>query len=209
MATTKDTQQTSSKISKEDKTKRTGGEILIESLLREKVDIIFGLPGGVTLPTYDIFPKYKNLIKHVLVAHEQGAAHAAEGYARASGKVGVCFATSGPGATNLVTGIADAKMDSVGIVALTGQVTSSLIGSDAFQETDMVGITRSITKHNYLVKNTEDLPRIIKEAFFLAGTGRNGPVVVDIPKDIQQNKIVPEFPEFITMRGYAPVSCYT
>src|SRR5208283_5172322 len=128
---------------------------------------------------------YSDKVNHILVRHEQGAIHAAQGYARASGKVGVCFATSGPGATNLVTGIADAKMDSTPIVAVTAQVLSYLIGSDAFQETDIVGVTRSITKHNYLVKKTEDLPRVMKEAFYLARTGRPGPVLVDIPKDIQ------------------------
>ncbi len=186
------------------KTKRNGGEIIVESLLREGVEVVFGIPGGAFLPTYDVLPKYSKLLNHVLVAHEQGGAHAAEGYARASGKVGVCFATSGPGATNLVTGIADARMDSVPMVAITAQVTGSLIGSDAFQETDIVGITRSITKHNYLVKRTEDLARVIKEAFHIASTGRPGPVLVDIPKDVQQNKIVPEYPDSVNMRGYHP-----
>ncbi len=204
MATTKTQRPTAVKESAEKKTTRTGGEILIEALLRENVEVVFGIPGGAFLPTYDALPKYSKLLRHVLVAHEQGGAHAAEGYARASGKVGVCFATSGPGGTNLVTGIADAKMDSTPLVAVTAQVGSKLIGSDAFQETDIVGVTRSITKHNYLVKDTHDLTRVIKEAFYLAGTGRPGPVLVDIPKDIQQIEIVPEFPEKVSMRGYNP-----
>ena len=143
---------------------------------------MFGYPGGVTLPFYDAL--YEHHIRHVLVRHEENAAFAAEGYARATGKVGVCCATSGPGATNLTTGLVDAMMDSIPIVAITGQVSTKLIGSDAFQEADTFGITRSCTKHNYLVKTLEDLPQIIHEAFYIASSGRPGPVLVDIPKDV-------------------------
>ena len=162
----------------------SGAQTVLECLTREKVEIIFGYPGGVTLPFYDAM--YDSPIKHVLVRHEQNAAFAAQGYSRATGKVGVCCATSGPGATNLVTGLVDAMMDSIPIVAITGQVTSKLIGSDAFQEADTFGITRSGTKHNFLVKNVADLPRAIHEAFHIASTGRPGPVLVDITKDAFQ-----------------------
>jgi acetolactate synthase-1/2/3 large subunit len=171
----------------------TGAKIVLECLQREKVEIIFGYPGGVTLPFYDAL--YDSPIKHVLVRHEQNAAFAAQGYARATGKVGVCCATSGPGATNLVTGLVDAMMDSIPVVALTGQVTSKLIGSDAFQEADTFGITRSATKHNFLVKNLAELPQIMHEAFHIASTGRPGPVLVDITKDVFQGQA-----------HYAPVS---
>ncbi|MFN3325555.1 MAG: biosynthetic-type acetolactate synthase large subunit [Bryobacteraceae bacterium] len=171
----------------------TGAQILLECLVREGVDCMFGYPGGVTLPFYDAL--YDHPIRHVLVRHEQNAAFAAQGYARATGRVGVCCATSGPGATNLVTGLVDAMMDSIPIVALTGQVTSKLIGSDAFQEADTFGITRSCTKHNYLVKNIEELPQIIHEAFYIAATGRPGPVLVDVTKDVFQGH-----------SHYAPVS---
>ena len=162
----------------------SGAQTVLECLTREKVEIIFGYPGGVTLPFYDAI--YDSPIKHILVRHEQNAAFAAQGYSRATGKVGVCCATSGPGATNLVTGLVDAMMDSIPIVAITGQVTSKLIGSDAFQEADTFGITRSGTKHNFLVKNVAELPRIIHEAFHIASTGRPGPVLVDITKDAFQ-----------------------
>jgi len=161
-----------------------GAQIVLECLQREKVEVIFGYPGGVTLPLYDAI--YDGPIKHVLVRHEQNAAFAAQGYARSTGKVGVCCATSGPGATNLVTGLVDAMMDSIPIVAITGQVTSKLIGSDAFQEADTFGITRSGTKHNFLVKTLAELPRAIHEAFYLASSGRPGPVLVDITKDAFQ-----------------------
>ena len=159
-------------------------ECLLECLAREGVDCIFGYPGGVTLPFYDAL--YDHHIRHVLVRHEENAAFAAEGYARATGKVGVCCATSGPGATNLVTGLVDAMMDSIPIVAITGQVPTKLIGSDAFQEADTFGITRSCTKHNFLVKRLDDLPQIVHEAFYIAASGRPGPVLVDIPKDVFQ-----------------------
>ena len=162
----------------------SGAQTLLECLVRENVDCFFGYPGGVTLPLYDAM--YDHPIRHVLVRHEQNAAFAAEGYARSTGRVGVCCATSGPGATNLVTGLVDAMMDSIPIVALTGQVTTKLIGSDAFQEADTFGITRSCTKHNFLVKNIGELPQIVHEAFYIAASGRPGPVLVDIPKDVFQ-----------------------
>src|SRR5258708_24690514 len=162
----------------------SGAQIVLECLQRENVDCFFGYPGGVTLPLYDAL--FDHSIKHILVRHEQNAAFGAQGYARSTGKVGVCCATSGPGATNLVTGLVDAMMDSIPIVAITGQVTSKLIGSDAFQEAEPFGITRSGTKHNFLVKNVADLPRIIHEAFHIASTGRPGPVLVDITKDAFQ-----------------------
>jgi acetolactate synthase-1/2/3 large subunit len=164
----------------------SGAQMLLECLGREGVDCMFGYPGGVTLPFYDVL--YEHHIRHVLVRHEENAAFAAEGYARATGKVGVCCATSGPGATNLTTGLVDAMMDSIPIVAITGQVSTKLIGSDAFQEADTFGITRPCTKHNYLVKNLEDLPQIIHEAFYVAASGRPGPVLVDIPKDVFQGQ---------------------
>ena len=178
----------------------TGAEILLECLTRENVDCFFGYPGGVTLPFYDAL--YDHHIRHVLVRHEENAAFAAEGYARATGKVGVCCATSGPGATNLVTGLVDAMMDSIPIVAITGQVHSKLIGSDAFQEADTFGITRSCTKHNYMVKNLEELPRIVHEAFYIASSGRPGPVLVDIPKDVFQARGHYTPVESIQLRGY-------
>jgi len=162
----------------------SGAQTLLECLVRENVDCFFGYPGGVTLPLYDAL--YDHPIRHVLVRHEQNAAFAAEGYARSTGRVGVCCATSGPGATNLVTGLVDAMMDSIPIVAITGQVTTKLIGSDAFQEADTFGITRSCTKHNFLVKNIAELPQVVHEAFYIAASGRPGPVLVDIPKDVFQ-----------------------
>ncbi|MEN6463181.1 MAG: biosynthetic-type acetolactate synthase large subunit [Syntrophomonas sp.] len=181
--------------------KLKGAEILLRCLKEEGVDTIFGYPGGTVLPIYDAL--YNSDIRHILTRHEQGAAHAADGYARATGKVGVCLATSGPGATNLVTGIATAYMDSVPMVALTGQVVTPLIGRDGFQEADITGITLPITKHNYLVERTEDVARIIKEAFHIARTNRPGPVVVDLPKDLMAQTI--EFDETaqdINIRGY-------
>ncbi len=164
----------------------SGAKILLECLDRENVDCIFGYPGGVTLPLYDAL--YDHPIRHVLVRHEQNAAFAAQGYARATGRVGVCCATSGPGATNLVTGLVDAMMDSIPIVALTGQVATKLMGTDAFQEADTFGITRSATKHNFLVKNIADLPQVIHEAFYIAASGRPGPVLVDVTKDVFQGQ---------------------
>ncbi|MDB5441221.1 MAG: acetolactate synthase, large subunit, biosynthetic type [Caulobacteraceae bacterium] len=167
----------------------TGAQIIVQGLADQGVDVIFGYPGGAVLPIYDALfqdeEKHGARIKHVLVRHEQGAAHAAEGYARSSGKVGVCLVTSGPGATNAITGIVDALMDSIPMVIITGQVPTHLIGTDAFQEADTVGITRACTKHNYLVKNAADLPKVIHEAFKIAATGRPGPVLIDVPKDVQ------------------------
>ena len=161
----------------------TGGEIILRALGDQDVDVLFGYPGGVTLPLYDkIFQQ--NKIRHILVGHELGGVHAAEGYARSTGKTGVVLATSGPGATNTVTGLVDAMMDSIPLVCITGQVVSSLIGNDAFQEADTTGITRAATKHNYLVRSTDDLARIIHEAFYVAKNGRPGPVLIDIPKDV-------------------------
>jgi acetolactate synthase-1/2/3 large subunit len=180
----------------------TGAQIVIESLIAEGVDTIFGYPGGTILPTYDALLDSK--IRHILVRHEQGATHMAEGYARVSGRPGVVMVTSGPGATNTVTGIADAFMDSTPIVVLTGQVSTSLIGNDAFQEADIVGITRPCTKHNYLVRDVKDLARVIKEAFYIAGNGRPGPVLVDLPKDVQQASYTFKYPDKVELRGYKP-----
>src|SRR5688572_6537777 len=162
----------------------TGADLLVKALIDEDVEVVFGYPGGAVLPIYDSLFK-QNRLRHILVRHEQAAVHAAEGYARSTGKVGVVLVTSGPGATNAVTGLTDALMDSIPIVCLTGQVATHLIGNDAFQECDTVGITRPCTKHNWLVKNVDDLARILHEAFYIARSGRPGPVVVDIPKDIQ------------------------
>lgn len=183
--------------------KMNGARIFVEMLKREGVEVIFGFPGGAVLHIYDEL--YKADIKHILVRHEQGAVHAADGYARASGKPGVVLVTSGPGATNTVTGIATAYMDSIPIVVFTGQVPTSLIGNDAFQEADIVGITRPCTKHNYLVKDVKDLARIIREAFYLARTGRPGPVLVDLPKDVLGSETEFEYPEKVEIRGYKPV----
>ena len=182
----------------------SGAEIVCESLLKEGVDVLFGLPGGAVLPFYGALAKYPSL-RHILVRHEQAAVMAADGYARATGRVGVCVATSGPGATNLVTGIASAQMDSIPIVAITGQVPRAAIGRDAFQETDVTGITLPITKHNYLVLDVNDIAPAIKEAFHIAGTGRPGPVLVDIPKDVlldERTEFV--WPERVNLSGYNP-----
>ena len=187
--------------------KLKGSEIIMECLLREGVDVMFGYPGGAILPTYDAMAKYDDRIHHVLVRHEQGASHMADGYARATGKVGVCIATSGPGATNLVTGLATAMMDSSAIVAITGQVPIPAIGSDAFQETDVTGVTLPITKHNYLVTDVNELAYTIKEAFYIARTGRPGPVLVDVPKDVQNAEIEFVYPDAdVMLPGYHPPS---
>ncbi len=184
--------------------KLTGAQIFFESLKAEGVEVIFGLPGGVLLDLYDEMPKHD--IRHILVRHEQGAAHMADGYARATGRVGVCLVTSGPGATNTVTGIATAYMDSIPIVVFTGQVPTALIGNDAFQEADIVGITRPCTKHNYLVKDVHDLARIIREAFYLARSGRPGPILVDLPKDVINAKAEYKYPQKISLKGYKPTT---
>jgi len=181
----------------------TGAKALIESLKRQKVDVIFGIPGGAIIPIHDELYDTTE-IRHILMRHEQCAAHAADGYARASGRVGVCMATSGPGATNLVTGIANAYMDSSPIVAFTGQVPRPLIGKDAFQETDIVGITTPITKYNFQVQKASEIPRIVKTAFYIASTGRPGPVLVDLPKDVQTETDDIEFDDDIEIRGYRP-----
>jgi acetolactate synthase-1/2/3 large subunit len=182
--------------------KLTGAQAIVKTLEMEGVEVIFGIPGGATLNIYDVLRDSK--IKHYLMRHEQVAAHAADGYARASGKVGVCMATSGPGATNLVTGIANAYMDSIPIVAITGQVATSVIGTDAFQEADTTGITLPIVKHSYLITNPEEIPSVIREAFHIASTGRPGPVVIDVPKDMTIAKIKYEFPEKVSLPGYQP-----
>jgi acetolactate synthase-1/2/3 large subunit len=181
-----------------------GAQVLMEALRREGVEVIFGHPGGASLPIYDAIYD-ANHTRHILVRHEQVAAHAAVGYARASGRVGVCTATSGPGATNLITGITDAMMDSIPIVAITGQVARPVIGNDAFQEADVTGITMPITKYNSLVMDARDVPRAIHEAFYLARTGRPGPVLVDIPRDVSQETFDPEFPDEISVKGYKVV----
>ena len=184
-----------------------GSEIIMECLIREGVSVMFGYPGGAILPTYDAMTQYQDRLHHVLVRHEQGASHMADGYARATGRVGVCIATSGPGATNLVTGLATAMMDSSPIVAVTGQVAIPAIGSDAFQETDVTGVTLPVTKHNYLVTDVEDLAYTIKEAFYIARSGRPGPVLVDVPKDVQNAMAEYVYPEGeITLPGYRPPS---
>ena len=180
----------------------TGAQSLVKALENAGVDVMFGIPGGAILPAYD--PIYDSKIRHILVRHEQGAGHAATGYAQATGKVGVCIATSGPGATNLVTPIADAQMDSVPIVAITGQVPGPAIGTDAFQEADIRGITMPITKHNYLVTDPAEIPRAIAEAFHIASTGRPGPVLVDIAKDALQKMTDFNYPKTVQMSGYAP-----
>ena len=183
--------------------KKTGAQILCESLIKEGVEVIFGFPGGVVLPLYDTFPQYPQL-RHILVRHEQAAAHAADSYARVTGKVGVCLSTSGPGATNLVTGIANACLDSSPIIAITGQVATPFIGKDAFQEVDITGITLPITKHNHLVLDVKDLARVVKESFHIAANGRPGPVLIDIPKDIFQNETEFVYPDSVNLPGHKP-----
>jgi acetolactate synthase-1/2/3 large subunit len=182
----------------------TGALSLVRSLEEVGAEVVFGIPGGAILPAYD--PLYDSTrVRHILVRHEQGAGHAAEGYAQATGKVGVCMATSGPGATNLVTPISDAYMDSVPMVAITGQVAYPSIGTDAFQEADISGITLPITKHNFLVQHPEQIPQTIAEAFHLASTGRPGPVLVDLPKDVLQKQTIFSWPPTIDLPGYRPV----
>ncbi len=184
--------------------KRTGAQILCESLVKEGVEVIFGFPGGSVLPLYDTLPQYPQL-RHILVRHEQGAAHAADGYARATGKVGVCLATSGPGACNLVTGIANAHLDSSPVIAITGQVARPFIGKDAFQEIDITGITVPITKHNYLVLKAEELATVVKEAFYIARTGRPGPVLIDIPRDVFVEEANFHYPEKVNISGFKTI----
>ncbi len=183
--------------------KRSGSRVVTEALLKEGVKIIFGYPGGAVIPLYDVLYETPE-IKHILTRHEQAAAHAADGYARATGEVGVCIATSGPGATNLVTGIATAYMDSIPLVVLTGQVPTSMIGNDAFQEANITGITYSITKHNYLVKDVDELPGVLKEAFYIARTARPGPVLIDLPRNVQTGETSVPYPEEVQIRSYNP-----
>jgi acetolactate synthase-1/2/3 large subunit len=184
--------------------KKTGAQILCESLIKEGVEVIFGILGGNILPVYDAFTQYPQL-RHILVRHEQGAVHAADGYARATHKVGACIATSGPGAANLVTGIANAYMDSSPLIAITGQVARPFIGKDAFQEADITGITLPITKHNYLVSSAKELAMVVREAFYIARTGRQGPVLIDIPRDVQQEEVEFIYPDKVDLPGYKPV----
>src|SRR6476469_9999791 len=181
----------------------SGSEILVACLAREGVDTIFAYPGGASMEIHQALTKSKK-IRVVLPRHEQGGAFAAEGYARATGRAGVCMATSGPGATNLVTGIADAYMDSVPLVAITGQVPQAMIGKGAFQETDIYGMTLPVVKHSYLITDINEIPRVVKEAFHIAQTGRPGPVLIDLPKNVQQARTQPVFPKDIKMRGYNP-----
>ena len=185
---------------------RTGAQVMCEALIREGVSVMFGIPGGCIMPFYHAMWEYRAQLRHVLCRHEQGAGHAAEGYARATGDVGVCIGTSGPGATNLVTPIADAWMDGTPLVAITGQVPSHLLGTDAFQETDITGITVPITKHNFLVTHADELPRVFREAFHIARTGRPGPVLIDITKDAQLARFVPEWDVAMDLPGYRPTS---
>lgn len=184
--------------------KKNGAQIIWESLMHEGVEVVFGLPGGAVLPLYDALAKYEYPIHHVLVTHEQGASHMADGYARATGRVGVCIATSGPGATNLITGLATANMDSSPVVAITGQVPTGLLGRDGFQEADVQGVSLPVTKHNYLVTDVCELAQALKEAFYIARTGRPGPVLVDVCKDVQQNECEFEYPETVNLPGYNP-----
>ena len=181
----------------------TGAEVLLEALVREGVEVIFGHPGGAIMPVYDAL-YHRRELRHILTRHEQGAGHAATAYARASGRVGVVLATSGPGALNLTTALADAMMDATPLVAITGQVPTTAVGTDAFQEADVTGVTMPITKHNYLVTDVNDLPRIVKEAFHIARTGRPGPVLIDLPKDVQNEAFTGSFPETIDLPGYRP-----
>src|SRR5437588_2803966 len=185
-------------------TPQTGADILVQCLVNHGVDVIFAYPGGASMPIHQALTRFSTKLRTILPRHEQGGGFAAEGYARSSGKVGVCVATSGPGATNLVTCLADAKMDSVPLVAITGQVRTSVIGTDAFQETPIVEVCRAITKHHYLVTRTEDITRVFKEAFHIASTGRPGPVLVDVPKDVQDNKVVADYDPPMNLPGYRP-----
>jgi acetolactate synthase I/II/III large subunit len=182
----------------------SGADILVQALLNHGVDTVFAYPGGASMPIHQSLTRYADKIRTILPRHEQGGGFMAQGYARTTGKVGVCMSTSGPGATNFVTCLADAKMDSVPIIAITGQVSTPVIGTDAFQETPIVEVCRAITKHHYLVTRTEDLPRIMKEAFHIATTGRPGPIIIDVPKDIQNKKVVPNWDAAMNIPGYKP-----
>jgi acetolactate synthase-1/2/3 large subunit len=183
---------------------QSGADILVQCLVNHGVDIVFAYPGGASMPIHQALTRFSPQLRTILPRHEQGGGFAAEGYARSSGKVGVCLATSGPGATNFVTCLANAKMDSVPLVAITGQVGTPVIGTDAFQETPIIEISRAITKHHYLIPATEDIPRVFKEAFYIASTGRPGPVIIDVPKDVQNNKIIPDYDPPMNLPGYRP-----
>src|SRR5437868_899901 len=185
-------------------TPMSGAQILVQCLLNHGVDVVFAYPGGASMPIHQALTRVQSQLRTILPRHEQGGGFAAEGYARSTGKIGVCVATSGPGATNFVTCLADAKMDSVPVIAITGQVGTPVIGTDAFQETPIIEICRAITKHHYLVTRTEDIPRVFKEAFHIASTGRPGPVLVDVPKDVQDNKVVPDYDPPMNLPGYRP-----
>src|SRR5438128_5316557 len=187
-----------------EKQPQSGADILVQCLVNHGVEVVFAYPGGASMPIHQALTRFSSKLRTILPRHEQGGGFMAEGYARSTGKVGVCIATSGPGATNLVTCLADAKMDSVPLVAITGQVGTSVIGTDAFQETPIVELCRAITKHHYLVTRTDDLPRVFKEAFYVASTGRPGPVIVDVPKDVQMAKIVPDYDPPMNLPGYRP-----
>src|SRR5438094_574218 len=183
---------------------QSGADILVQCLVNHGVEVIFAYPGGASMPLHQALTRFEHKLRTILPRHEQGGGFAAEGYARSTGRVGVCMATSGPGATNLVTCLADAKMDSVPLVAITGQVGTHVIGSDAFQETPIVEVCRAITKHHYLVTRTEDIPRVVKEAFYIANSGRPGPVIIDVPKDVQNRAIVPDYNPSMNLPGYKP-----
>src|SRR4051794_29064080 len=183
----------------------TGADILVQCLVNHGVEVVFAYPGGASMPLHQALTRQEKRLRTILPRHEQGGGFMAEGYARSTGRVGVCMATSGPGATNFVTCLADAKMDSVPLIAITGQVSSHVIGTDAFQETPIVEVCRAVTKHHYLVQRTEDIPRVLKEAFYLASTGRPGPIIVDIPKDLQNKSIVvPDYDPPMNLPGYEP-----
>src|SRR5438270_1796572 len=183
---------------------QSGADILVQCLLNHGVEVVFAYPGGASMPIHQALTHVNDRLRTILPRHEQGGGFAAEGYARATGKVGVCIATSGPGATNFVTTLADAKLDSTPLVAITGQVGTPVIGTDAFQETPIVEICRAVTKHHYLVTRTEDITRVMKEAFHVASTGRPGPVIVDVPKDVQVRQIVPDYDPPMKLPGYRP-----
>src|SRR5438445_8931895 len=183
---------------------QSGADILVQCLVNHGVEVIFAYPGGASMPLHQALTRFQSKLRTVLPRHEQGGGFMAEGYARSTGKVGVCLATSGPGATNLVTCLADAKMDSVPLLAITGQVGTQVIGTDAFQETPIIEVCRAITKHHYLVTRAEDLTRVLKEAFYVASSGRPGPVIVDVPKDVQNNAVVPDYDPPMNLPGYRP-----
>src|SRR6266404_3386306 len=182
----------------------SGADILVQCLINHGVEVVFAYPGGASMPIHQALTRVSSRLRTILPRHEQGGGFAAEGYARSTGRPGVCLATSGPGATNLVTCLADAKMDSVPLVAITGQVGTAVIGTDAFQETPIVELCRAITKHHYLVTRTEDLTRVFKEAFYVASTGRPGPVIVDVPKDVQNGKVMADYDPPMNLPGYRP-----